>query len=435
MKDNNAAVKPSSNREVEMTSIAFETMMWYKGMSSKRYMINQGGTYAGKTMSILYGLYFLLTLEEQPIKIRVVGMTSGHLRDGAISDFLKILRCAGNVRYTYHSTYQAFKFYKTGKESDDDCSTIQFISLDKPSKALGGKFDLVFLNEANTMIYDTVKEVDSRSERGIIMDFNPTRPFWLHTEGYLAADFDTGETYIKRRDVAFYQWNYLQNLSNISASKAQQIQSWKETDEARYHVYGLGYLGKVEGLVHPKVTLIDESECPPIEEADFLDFGLDMGGTDPYALVLFARHGRNLYLREYLYQTDHVSHLTIDEVLLNLGLKEFCDAYSLKIHADTNNVMATKQLRKAGFAVVDARKGQGSVENGINILNGFNNIFITLQSPNFCRASKTYVYKKNLSTGTVKPENKDKHLWDAARYVALSFRFMRNYENSTIIQP
>jgi PBSX family phage terminase large subunit len=427
MKENNIDTKPSLYiaREVSMTSIAMDTMYWFERDTHKRYMVNQGGTYAGKTMSILYGIHQIIEHHPQTLKIRVVGMTMKHLKNGAIDDFIKVLQ-SNNADYKYNMTDQMFMFKKGTKRGKPVYSTIQFVSLDDPSKALGGKYDLVFLNEANTIPYETVKEIDSRSERGIIMDYNPTRPFWLHTEGYLSQD-DDGNTYIKRADVSFYQWNYQQNLENLSVSKIQQIEGWKKTDPSRYHVYGLGYLGKLEGLVHPKVSIIDEAECPHIQDADFMDFGLDMGGTDPYALVLACVHGKDIYLREFLYQSDHISDQFIDEVLIDKGILDICQTYDLRIHADTNNVMATKKLRQSGFIVADAQKSPGSVERGINILNGFENIYITLQSPNFIRASKNYVYKTNINTGESKPINKDKHLWDAARYVVLSYRFL-NYK-------
>jgi PBSX family phage terminase large subunit len=429
MQENNATTPPAlyAAREVSMTSIAYDTIRWFHKDLGKRYMVNQGGTYAGKTMSILYGIYQIIEHIPQPLKIRVVGMTMGHLKTGAIDDFEKTLSSVG-ADYVRNITDKLFSFPKGVVAGKTVYTTIQFMSLDDPEKAKGGKFDLVFLNEANTIPYETVKEIDSRSERGIIMDYNPTRPFWLHTEGYLAQD-DDGNTYIKRRDVSFYQWNYLQNLENLSYSKIQQIESWKKTDPSRYRVYGLGYLGKLEGLVHPKVTLINEDDCPHIEDSDFMDFGLDMGGTDPYALVLACVHGKDIYLREFLYQSDHISDLFIDEVLIEKGILNICHTYDLVIHADTNNVMATKKLRMAGFRVADAKKSAGSVEHGINILNGFENIYITLQSPNFVRASKNYVYKTNLNTGEAKPINKDKHLWDAARYVVLSSRFLNSHKD------
>jgi phage terminase large subunit len=75
-------------------------------------------------------------------------------------------------------------------------------------------------------------------------------------------------------------------------------------------------------------------------------------------------------------------------------------------------------MRRHGFhRIRPAKKGKGSVEDGVSFLQGMD-IVISPACPNVEREFRSYAYKTDKQTGAILPvvEDKNNHLIDALRY-------------------
>jgi phage terminase large subunit len=363
---------------------------------SIRYAINQGGTYAGKTMSILLGLYGIMSMSKEPLDCRVFGMTMGHLKSGALKDWGKILNTYDKVAYdTWNKTDHIFKV---------GLCELQFISIDNPNKVLGTKIDIAFVNEANCMIYETFEQIDMRTKYLTYLDYNPASVFWVHTK-------------IKTQPQSiFKRWNYTHNLENVDKEKVAFIESWKDTNPNRYQVYGLGNTGKLEGAVFPNVQTcaVFPSDCENVI------YGMDYGFTnDPTAIIKVGWKDGYLYCEEIAYATG-LSSTQIVNVFKNKGIKP-----SDTIVADTSENRTSEDIRRnAGYYVVPVGKKPDIMES-IMLVNAYKGIYITANSINWHKEAQSYVYKTENGTAVNKPIDKHNHCWDALRYAIYSIHFYK----------
>lgn len=138
-----------------------------------RIIVEQGGTSAGKTVAILCVL--LNWAIETPGKvISIVTDTFPNLKKGAMRDFLDICR-ETNV-------LEAATWNKTESTLYLPNSTIiEFFSVDTMG-AHGARRDVLYVNEANRITWETFIQLEVRTRYKVIIDFNPVNEFWAHTE-------------------------------------------------------------------------------------------------------------------------------------------------------------------------------------------------------------------------------------------------------------
>ena len=149
------------------------------------------------------------------------------------------------------------------------------------------------------------------------------------------------------------------------------------------------------------------------KEAERLFFGADFGfAKDPNTLVRsFILHNR-LYIEYEAYgqqtELDHMPEL-YDTIP---GSREW------PIKADSARPETISYLKRQGFNISAAEKWQGSVEDGIAHLRGFDEIIIHPRCKNVAREARMWSYKTDRITGEVLPKlaDGDEHTWDAVRY-------------------
>ncbi|MBK1484926.1 PBSX family phage terminase large subunit, partial [Enterobacter hormaechei] len=88
------------------------------------------------------------------------------------------------------------------------------------------------------------------------------------------------------------------------------------------------------------------------------------------------------------------------------------------IKADSARPETISYLKRQGFNISAAEKWQGSVEDGIAHLRGFDEIIIHPRCKNVAREARMWSYKTDRITGEVLPKlaDGDEHTWDAIRY-------------------
>ena len=137
------------------------------------YKVIQGGASASKTFSIM--ILLVGYAESYPNSlITVVGMTYSHLATGVMRDFKKIM--TETNRWEDDSFNKAAKIY-----TFINGSQIEFLSVDSMTSR-GPRRDVLFVNEANGISYETFDQLSTRTRDFCILDYNPSAKFWAHEE-------------------------------------------------------------------------------------------------------------------------------------------------------------------------------------------------------------------------------------------------------------
>ena len=117
-------------------------------IDSRRYLVAQGGMRAAKTYSLL--MLIISWCQTNADKIATVAsMSYPHLSRGAIRDFQAIMKAADI--WEPERWNQSSKIYTFGNGT-----ILEFISVDNMS-AHGPARDLLFVNEANDMAFQTLQ--------------------------------------------------------------------------------------------------------------------------------------------------------------------------------------------------------------------------------------------------------------------------------------
>lgn len=219
-----------------------------------RIKIVQGGSSASKTYSILQLLAGQAINSHQKKIVSIVTDTYPNLKGGAWQDFKDITD--GIIPHPKNiSDIQLFDW------------TFQFIALDKPSKALGGRRDTLFLNEANRMEWEIARQLIIRTRESVWIDYNPDRRFWAH------------EHYIEKERCASVVLTYKDN-EYAPEMAIEQIEAYKESDPEWYKVYGLGLLGDIQGSLFKGLKVFDGAiDGTVITATDPKDTGQDFWCT------------------------------------------------------------------------------------------------------------------------------------------------------------
>lgn len=150
------------------------------------------------------------------------------------------------------------------------------------------------------------------------------------------------------------------------------------------------------------------------EKADRLFFGADFGfARDPSTLVRCFIIGNTLYIDKEAYGVG----VELDE------LPQLYDsvpgARRWPIKADSARPETISYLKnRHGFRIDAAKKWQGSIEDGVAYLKGFDRIVIDPSCRHAADEFRLYSYKTDKTTGEVLPViiDKNNHVIDAVRY-------------------
>lgn len=388
--------------EWNLTEIFHKNLDAY--LTGKRLILNEGGSSSSKTYSILQLLIKIAQIPGKKLLISVVSESLPHLRRGCIRDFQNILGAEfDNNRWNKSNFVYSF-----------DNAEIEFFPADDPAKMRGSRRDILFINECNNVSYDAFQQLEMRTRITIFLDWNPVGEFFAHEKGFI---HDPQNAYIHStyKDAA---WVLPQKI-------IESIEKLKTTDPNGWHIYGLGLLGRVEGLVYPYFEQIDQLPTRPIFDKDGKEigrqylgqefYGLDFGySNDPTALVRCILDADNLYCEELIYEAgltnDAIAH-RMDE----LGVKR----NHAEIFADAAEPKSIDEICKFGFNVKPCPKGADSVEFGHQKIRQYKQ-FWTKASLNGIKEQRNfrYIADKNGKL-TEKTTHTWSHILDARRYACI----------------
>ena len=205
---------------------------------------------------------------------------------------------------------------------------------------------------------------------------------------------------------------YYDNIKNIIRSTQNLYESYLKTNKDRYYTTIAGLIPEgVKGRVFNnwnKITFQEYIDLPYSEV-----YGLDFGFNDPTALIGRKIHKSNLYTHEYLYEVA-LTNKDLVAKFESLGISK-----RALIIADSANPKDIEDLKNNyGYNVRAAKKGPGSILNGIKKIKEFNT-FLTANSSNFWYEYRHYSYALNqFGMPTDKPIDKNNHCIDPLRYTS-----------------
>lgn len=341
-----------------------------------------GGTGASKTVSILLILIDYAQCHDNEI-ISVVSETLPHLKKGAIRDFLNIMEEHGYFDpKSWNKTDYIYTFPTNTK--------IEFFSADQPGKVRGPRRDVLFLNEANNISYETYTQLEIRTRKIIWLDWNPVSEFWWYEE------------VLPKQDVDFITLTYRDNEA-LSENEVRAIEARRD-NKNWWRVYGEGQLGEAEGRIFTGWATIDDIP----HEARLERYGLDFGySNDPTAIVAVYYHDGGYILDEVLYRKG-LSNKRIADFFLNLP--------TAMVVADSAEPKSIDEIRSYGVSILPSVKGQGSVLQGIQKVQD-QRISVTKRSLNLLKEYRNYLWETDKEGKIInEPEKGFDHCMDAIRY-------------------
>ena len=364
-------------------------------MTARKKVI-QGGTSAGKTLAILAVLIDIAA--KKKTEISVVSESIPHLRRGAIKDFAKVMQWTNRwVADRWNKTLLTYNFANG--------SVIEFFSADSEARLRGARRQVVYINEANNIDFESYYQLAIRTSDAIYIDFNPTHEFWAHTE---VLHEDDSELIILTYNDNEALPDTIKRDIELNRTKAETSAYWANW----WKVYGLGQVGTLQGAIYEDFEVVDGID---VSRAKFVALGLDWGfSNDPTALVAIYRQGDCLLIQELLYSTG-LTNQDIADKLRSLGITR-----AWEIVADSAEPKSIEEIYRLGFNIKPAEKGPDSVRNGIDILKRFK-LQVTKDSTNLIKELRSYTWatdKEGKNTGV--PIDSFNHACDAMRYVALN---------------
>jgi len=279
--------------------------------------------------------------------------------------------------------------------------------------------DVVYLNEANKTNFETYRELTSRAKRKIL-DYNPNKRFWAHSEvitdpdcEYLCLTYLDNEFLAEEelKEILSYKEKGYHNPDLIDYDTDENTKSnyWRN----KWRIYGLGITGIVDNRIFENWKKITDTEFNNLKLPSY--FGLDFGMSAPTALVeMKTDKDGSYFLKEWLYKPLKNMNGTLSEEFEKLGVPKH-----IEIVCDSGNELNLsegRKLKNAGYNIIFAQKGQGSVVSAIETMQK-SDIYYTESSVNLEENYDNYQWKTHNGEVLDIPEETREDAIDASKYV------------------
>lgn len=356
---------------------------------NKRVKVVQGSSSAGKTYGIL-AILIDRAAKTPNTEISVVSETIPHLRRGAMKDFLKLMNWT--LRYNEANWNRTLLTYTFANGS-----YIEFFSADQETKIRGARRNILYINEANNINFETYHQLSIRTNKEVWIDYNPSAEFWAHTE--LLQDKDTDFIILTYKDNEALDVAIVKEIEK-AREKALTSEYWANW----WRVYGLGELGSLQGVVFSNWQQI--ADLP--SEAKLEVIGVDFGYTnDPTAIVGIYKYNGEYILNEICYKKE----------LLNSHIAEILKPYTCLVICDSAEPKSISELQGYGIKAKGCTKGKDSIIHGIQRIQQLDSFKVTQSSTNLIKELRGYVYATDRTGKSLnEPIGVNNHAIDSLRY-------------------
>jgi len=290
-------------------------------------------------------------------------------------------------RSQWHSTTSTYTF--------TNGSTIEFFSADDDSKLRGARRDVLYINEANNVRFESYQELSVRTKRDVYLDWNPTAEFWFHE--HIQND----------DDVDFVVLTYLDNEACPQSAIDYILKAKEKAKTSKYwanwyNVYGLGLVGSLDGVV------FEDWEEGEFDTSLPYCFGMDFGfHPSPTTLVKVAVDFKRKLI--YVDEKAHATSLSMEQIVS--VCKDNIPQRDLVI-CDCAGKREIAELRKERINALKCNKGDDSVRTGIKNMMDYK-IIVTHTSLNTKKELRNYVWNDKKAGIPMKAND---HIIDGVRY-------------------
>lgn len=348
----------------------------------------QGSSRSSKTYNTLIWLV-VYCLTHPYTRLSIVRATLPAIKGSVYVDFKEILLRLGVWNDKAMNKSEMVYTFSNG-------SWVEFFSTDNEQKLRGRKRDILFVNEANELLFIEWQQLKMRTTKYTILDYNPS----FSDEHWICSVNADHRTY---HFISTYKDNPFLEQSII-----EEIESLQYKNQSLWQVYGLGMQAIVEGLIFRNVEYVDD--IPPQVRKRWR--GMDFGFTnDPTAIVTVGVDGDNLYIDEVAYATQMLS----SDIIRTLKAQD----EQLEVIAESADPRLLQEIYRAGINIHPVKKFQGSVDAGIQKMLQYK-LHITKRSANIIKEQKNYTYRQDKEGKWLnEPIDAYNHAMDAVRYVVM----------------
>lgn len=366
----------------------FERNYYEYNNENVKIIINQGGSRSSKTYSILQ-LLIIIALKKKQL-ITIVRKSFPSLRGSVMRDWRDIMIDMEIYDDNRHSKTENLYTFENG-------SVIEFISLDDPQKVRGRKRDILYINEANEIDFESWIQLKLRTTGKVFIDYNPSEhEHWVYRLLEQSGTALIKSTYKDNPFLTEDQIAYIENLIDI--------------DYNYYLIYTLGEKPISNSRIYTHFKEYSHTPNP-----DYTVYGLDFGFNDPSVLVKIMFEDDKIYIEECLFKNK----LTTPELIYEI--KEIVKNDAV-IYCDTARPEIIEDMRRSGLNAQGAVK---DVKDGIDMVKS-NRIYVDINSKNIWREFRLYSWKVDKSGKILDiVQDGNDHSMDAIRYGIYSFR--KNY--------
>jgi len=276
-------------------------------------------------------------------------------------------------------------------------------------------FSMLILDEAEEMIDEAIFDKISLSIRGNgvnseepnvkVLILNPTtKEHFIYKKYFEARGISEGFNGV-HENVCYIHTSYYDCLEFVPEETLKYFEDMKQDNPEKYnHVIMGGWLSKAEGIVY---TNWEFGQFNP--DGLQVIYGQDYGFRDPTTLVGVAidKKRKVIYVKEELFMSG-LTNSEIAKINMNVAGKNL-------IIGDSASAGIINEIRRMGCNVVGAKKGAGSIEAGVALLQDYK-LIVDPESSNLANELNNYVYTNKGANLFCDMFN---HSLDALRYVAL----------------
>jgi len=368
-----------------------------------RKRVVQGGTWAGKTESII-ALLINQCAKDGNTDLTVVAESIPAIKNGALKIFQRIMQ--DTERWNgdrYNATDRLYKFANGAR--------VNFASFQDIGQAkAAGKRTHLFINEAQYIPFLVAYELMIRSDYTWI-DYNPNNPFWVHEE--LIGEKNTDFIILTYKDNETTPAHKLEEFER-NRERAKTSPYWANWCK----VYIDGELGSLEGVIFQNWSIIEQ-----VPTAGLVGYGMDFGYVKPASWIAgYVVDGKRVF-DELIYQAGLSNQQLINQMKAKGNINEWT-------YADSAEPKTIDELYANGIKIKAVHKGADSINFGINTLQQ-EPFYVTARSVNLIKELRSYMWDTDREGNKVeKPVKENDHAIDAMRYMAME-TMTKSYKHRT----